>query len=338
MRKLFNKLKSVKSINLSDELQRLKRNKDIFIFFIFLIVSTTFWLLNALRDTYVASFTFPVRYSNIPDNEIVVGPQNNVLQLRLKGTGFSILRQYLSSSVSSPTFDVSKHRRIQQNNNNRIFLLSREQRNYFVSQLYVGLELVEILPDTIFIDLQKLEKRKVPVKFNGNIKLEKQFLLSGGIVFDPDSIDVSGPKNVIDTLSAIFTRYFEYEKVRDTLVRSVSLLRPQGLNISQKTTSMLIPVEPFTESSMVIPIEVIGLSDSLRGKTFPSEVSLTFRTGLSKFDKISESDFRAIVDASVAFSEDRPARLRVRIDKTPQGIYALNYSPIFVEYLIERKR
>lgn len=122
------------------------------------------------------------------------------------------------------------------------------------------------------------------------------------------------------------------------MVRSVSLLRPQGLNISQKTTSMLIPVEPFTESSMVIPIEVIGLSDSLRGKTFPSEVSLTFRTGLSKFDKISESDFRAIVDASVAFSEDRPARLRVRIDKTPQGIYALNYSPIFVEYLIERKR
>lgn len=338
MRKLFNKLKSVKSINLSDELQRLKRNRDIFIFFIFLIVSTTFWLLNALRETYVASFTFPVKYSNIPNNEIVVGQQNNVIQLRLKGTGFSILRQYLSSSMSSPTFDVSKHRRIQQNNSSRAFLLSREQRNYFVSQLYVGLELVEILPDTIFIDLQKLEKRKVPVKFNGNIKLEKQFLLSGAIVFDPDSVEVSGPKNVIDTLSAIFTRHFEYEKVRDTLVRSVSLLRPEGLTIGQKTTSMLIPVEPFSESSMLIPIEVIGLADSLRGKTFPSEISLTFRTGLSKFEKISESDFRAIVDASVAFSEEKPTRLRVRIDKSPQGIYAMDYSPIFVEYLIERKR
>lgn len=335
---LKNKIQSVVKSYLSDEITLLKKKHDFFIFLIFLFVSTTFWFLNALRNNYVANFSFPVQFVNVPDNEIVVGTDKQFIQLKVKGTGFSILRQYLSNSFSSPTYDVSKLRRVKLNGANNAFLISREQRKHFSGQLFMGMELVEISPDTVFVEIQKFEKRKVPVKFNGRLKFEKQFLLSGDVSFDPDSVEVSGPKNIVDTLSSVLTKYFIYEKVRDSLVRNVALMSIKDLTISDKSASMLIPVEPFSETSILVPITVTGLADSLRGKTFPSEVSITFRTGLSKFEKISSSDFSAIVDASSVFNNEQPSRLKVKIEKYPSGIYSMDYSPIFVEYLIERKR
>ena len=324
--------------NLLDEIKQLKQNKDLLMFLVFLFVSASFWLLNALRDDYVASFDVPVRFVNVPENQVLVQTDDQAIQIKVKGSGFSILRQYLSSSFTPPSFDVSRLRRPSNDDNGQAFLLTQEQYNHFSGQLYLGMELVDLSPDTIFVGVQNLETRKVPVIFNGDIQLEKQFLLSGPVVFDPDSVEVTGPESLIDTLLAVPTKYMVYEKVRDSLKQNVSLLHPGGLRLSNKSTSMLIPVEPFSESSIMVPIHVIGLADSLRGKTFPSEVKVTFRTGISKFEKISVADFRATVDAGTVFSGDRPSRLKVKIEKMPQDIHSMDYAPIFVEYLIEQKR
>jgi YbbR domain-containing protein len=260
------------------------------------------------------------------------------MQLKIKGTGFTLLRQYVSNKFSPPTYDVSKLLTIHRLGTSKAYLIPREQRNNFTNQLFLGLELVEFAPDTIFISIQKLQKRKIPVRLNGSVNLEKQFLISGPVVFDPDSVEVYGPKSVVDTLSAIFTKRFTIDKVRDSLVRSVLLIHPKRIKVDSKSASMLIPVEPFSESSIQIPIDVVGIADSLRGKTFPSEVTITFRVGLSRFGKIQPADFRAIVDAGPAFSGNRPKRLKVSIERMPTGIYSMDYSPIYVEYLIERKR
>lgn len=331
-------LQNLGNTNLLDEIRRLKQNKDLLMFLVFLFVSASFWLLNALREEYVANFDVPVKFVNVPKNQVLVGDDDKTLQIRVKGSGFSILRQYVSSSFTPLSYDVSRIRRLQGYDNHQGFLLSNEQYNHFSGQLYLGMELVDLSPDTIFIGIQNLVTKKVPVIFNGELQLEKQFLLSGPVVFDPDSVEVTGPGNQVDTLVGIYTKHFLYEKVRDSLQRNVALAQPEGLKLSDKSASMLIPVEPFSESSIIVPIQVVGLADSLRGKTFPSEVKVTFRTGMSKFGKISPNDFRAIVDAAAVFSGDRPPRLRVKIDQMPQDIYSMDYEPIFVEYLIEQKR
>lgn len=336
--KLNKHLQFLKNLKFSEELKRQKINRDLFVFFIFLLVSTTFWFLNAMRETYVATFTLPLSFVNVPENEVVVESETESIQLRIKGTGFLLMRQYVFTKFSPPNYDVSKLLNIHRQGLSKPFLIPSQQRNYFSNQLFPELEIIEFFPDTIFVSLQKLLNRKVPVKLNGTVKLDKQFIISGQVVFDPDSVEVNGPKNIVDTLSAIFTKDFLIDKVRDSLVRSISLVHPKGLTVKEKTASMLIPVEPFSESSIDIPIDVIGIADSLRGKTFPSEVKITFRAGLSRFEKIKSTDFRAVIDVGDANTGERPKRLKVTIENAPTGIHAMDYTPVYVEYLIERKR
>ncbi|WP_026473055.1 CdaR family protein [Alkaliflexus imshenetskii] len=316
----------------------LKKNRDAFVFFIFLMISTAFWFLNALRDDYITEFSYPVRFVNIPDNQTIVDASDTKINLRVRANGYTILRQFVTSTFLPVSYDVSQLRRINRNGDNQAFILSRDQYSVIAGQLLLGVEVLSIYPDTVFVALEKVLKKTVPIKLNAEIGFEKQFLLAGDISFQPESVVITGPQSIVDTITSVYTKSFSVDRLRDTLYRQVSLDLVRGLSYSHNRAKVTIPVEPFSEKVLSIPIEVPGLPDSLRLKTFPSQVSVTFRAGISQFERISDSDFRAVIDVESALGTERPHRLRVRLETTPTGIQSVDISPLFVEYLIERVR
>ena len=321
------------------KIRNIKFKQDSLVFFIFLVISTTFWFLNALRENYGETFTIPVNYINVADNESIISKSNENLKLRIRGGGYAILRQKISRTFSEVSIDISRLNRSDTGNESHAFLLPRMQRDNIQEQLYMGLELESIEPDTLFLTLAKIAKKKVAIIPNGDVIPEKQFILADKITFFPDSIEVTAPVNVIDTITFIRTRYFKIEKIKETVTQNSLLEIPNEIiDISSKSTQMTVPIESFSETTINVPISVAGLPDSLRIKTFPSEIEVVCRIGLSKFGSIKASDFSAVVDAEPILNGERPTRLRVRIDKYPEEIPSFEYSPYFVEYLIERKQ
>jgi hypothetical protein len=79
------------------KLQAVLKKKDYLIFFIFLMISTGFWFLNALRDDYFTTFSYPVRFVNSPENETIVETSDTSVKLRVRANGFAILRQYVGN-------------------------------------------------------------------------------------------------------------------------------------------------------------------------------------------------------------------------------------------------
>ena len=332
-------LEFLKSKYILLKIRNIKLKQDTLVFFIFLIISTTFWFLNALRENYGETFTIPVKYVNVADDESIISKSDETLKLRVRGGGYSILRQKISKTFSAVSIDVSRLIRNSVGDESHAFLLPRMQRDNIQEQLFMGLELESVEPDTLFITLAKIAKKKVAIKPNGNVIPEKQFILAGKIIFSPDSVEIIAPVNVIDTIKFIQSEYFKIEKVKETATQSISLEIPNEIiDISTKSARMTVPIESFSETIVNVPVSVTGLPDSLRIKTFPSEIEIVCRVGLSKFGNIKASDFSAVVDAEQILNGERPIRLRVRIDKYPEEIPSFEYSPYFVEYLIERKK
>jgi|SRR5690554_1988318 len=312
------------------------RNKDVFVFTIFLLISTSFWFFNALRDKYVTDFVFSLRLVNVPSDQILLNSNTQKVNVQVRSTGYSLLRQYISNSVVPINYDVSRlHRSVK---SEKTYLLSRELFNVIKEQLLVGIDLLKVSPDTIFISLEPKEEKLVPIKLLGETAFQKQYALSGEISFAPESVYVSGQKSVIDTLAFVYTTTQKFIDLADTLRKAVDLEQIEGVNYSPKKVELTIPVEPFSERTFSIPIEVVGMPDSLRLKVFPPDVRVTFRAGLSRFEKILESDFSAIVDASQLSNNPRPDRLKVRLESAPNNIHSYDFSPLYVEYLLERRR
>jgi len=312
------------------------RNKDVFVFTIFLLISTSFWFFNALRDKYVTDFVFSLRLVNVPSDQILLNSNTQKVNVQVRSTGYSLLRQYISNSFVPINYDVSKLHRSAKTD--KAYLLSREQFNVIKGQLLVGIDLLKISPDTIFISLEPKEEKLIPIKLLGETTFQKQYALSGEISFLPESVYVSGQKSVIDTLSSVYTAIQNFSDLGDTLSKVVDLKQQKGLTYSTNKVELTIPVEPFSERTFSIPVQVVGMHDSLRLKVFPPDVSVTFRAGLSRFEKILESDFSAIVDASQLSNNPKPDRLKVRIESVPNNIQSYDFSPLYVEYLLERRR
>ncbi|GAO28965.1 hypothetical protein JCM15548_11112 [Geofilum rubicundum JCM 15548] len=198
------------------------------------------------------------------------------------------------------------------------------------------MELVDINPDTLFLNMDRLTDRKVPVRLNGEISFEKQFILADSIRFVPDSVLISGPASVVDTVMAVYSKPLVIEKLKEDYSQKIALQKHPSLKLGHNEVAIHIQIEPFSEKTISVPIVVFGLPDSLRMKTFPSSVEVTFRAGMSQFDKVSPEDFMVLVDAEEVLKADRPTRLRVRFDKIPNNIQSYDFSPIFVEYFLEK--
>lgn len=307
------------------------------IFLVFLFLSACFWVLNALqKDDYTTEVSFPVKFVNVSDNEIVKGSTKRELNLKIRGGGFKIFRYHLRQQFSVKPVDLSQLDRTTVNGVEGANLNTNEYYKLIEGKLAVGLELVSITPDTLFIPLIEKKTKRVPVKVDAKLSFAQQCQLSGPIVVKPDSVLISGAEETIDTLQYISTKPLVYEELGDTIVRNVVLNEMNGVTLENKRVNITFPIEPFTEANINVPITAINLPDSLELKAFPPQVSVSYNIGLSK-PLYNVENFMATIDFSGIDMQQLPRRLKVRVDKSPKGINNMAYQPVFIEYLLERR-
>ncbi len=321
-----------------DAVKSIKQNRDLLVFVIFLVLSTGLWFLNALRKEYTTTISYPVKYEEFPSDFILLGTPESKLQLKIKSLGYSILPYYLGKILDPELLNVSSFRRIRNGNRDGSYIPTREMRKKFSNKLSNGIELLEVYPDTLFVYFEKKERKKVPVNFDSELVFEKQFYQSGKISIKPDSVEIAGPASLVDSVSFVNLDFEFKETLKDSLVRNIGLKSIDNIEINPSRVVVDIPVEPFTQKSLRIPVDHLNIPDSLILKCFPGEINITFTVAASRFNTLKPQDFSAIIDFNLNSLSGLPDRLKVKLLEQPEGIKNVTYSPLFVECLFEKKK
>ncbi len=317
-------------------LMSLKGNKDLLAFLIFLVLSTGLWFLNALRKEYTTTIEYPVHYTNFPDDYILLGKTRNFVDLKIHSIGYNILPYYVGNIISPIDLNVSSFRRREQGGKVGAFVLTRDLIKDISNKMSNGVDLMEIDPDTLFVHFEQKKYKKVPVLFKAGLNFKFSYYQSGNVTLTPDSVVISGPASIIDTIQSLPTKYTKFEQLSDSLVRNLALNIPSNIIVDPGRVVVNIPVEPFTEKELQIPLTIKNIPDSLKLKTFPSEVNVTFAVAVSQFNKVKTDDFDAFVDYNSYVGGQLPDRLKVRLNSDLDNIKNISYSPLFVECLFEK--
>ena len=316
--------------------KKLREDRNALIFLFFLFLSTCFWILNALsKDNYTTELHYPIRFSNDNKDELIKGDLRRDLTLKVRGGGFTILNYHLNEKFLTQNIDLTGLPRVKFNDADGVIISTNEYMSRIEGKLATGMSLLEISPDTLFVPLVEKISKKVAVALDAKIEFVKQCQLSGEISLKPDSVVVSGPRNILDTLNKVYTRPQVFTQLKDTLKRNIGLQEQAWLDFESKRIVLTIPVEPYTEAAIEVPIYAEGLPDSLILKTFPSDVRVSYRLGLSKA-LYKYSDFTFTVDFTNVDLANLPPRLKVKLKKHPENIGIIDYSPLFVEFLLEK--
>ena len=313
-----------------------KDDRRLIIFLVCVGIATIFWFLNVLDKDYRVELTFPVRYTNLPKNKILAQDPPSHFELEVNAHGFSILRHKLSLSFSPLVFNVNQftRRSMEKNDRSKFAIPSRRFMDRISDQISNELKVVHISPDTLYFDFDRIIDKKIRVNPNLKVSYEKQFYLNGEIKTRPDSVMVSGPESILDTLSFVLTKYTDFEDLDQSVQRNVSVLETEKYSVQPKRVVLNIPVEEFTQKQLDVPIEVIDIPEGVNVNLFPAKVRLSFMTGLSNFGVISPDDF--LVNVRYQDILDKKEKLSLSITRQPANIQRLSLSVNQVEYLIEK--
>ena len=132
-------------------------NRDVAVFAFFLFLSFVFWYLNSLGKETEAGIKYPVKFTNLPKERIIAERPPMWLNIYLKGTGSSILKQKFSGDKSSVNIDISKvnYKRVPGSKDLDYYIVSSGLIKSLTVQLRSGCEITSIKPDTIFFTLEK---------------------------------------------------------------------------------------------------------------------------------------------------------------------------------------
>ncbi len=317
---------------------KLKINKRLVVFLIFVGIATFLWFLRALEQDYVTRISHPVSYTNLPTDKVLVHEMPSKLSIEVKGKGFAIIRHNwdISKNPVQLNFGQLHRQELPSTPSIKIQVFSSQIKPQVASQL-TKLSVNSITPESLMFEFSEKITKRVPIHADIFLDLEKQFMIRNGIILLPDSVDISGPAAIVDTINSILTTEIKLKKVNKSIKRNLSLVSPGNeLQLSVKKVVVEIPVEQYTEKSLSVPVVAINVPDSLHLKTFPAQVEVKFRVVISAFDLIQPQDFQIVVDY-LETAQDSPVKIKPHILVAPGLIENPRIKPEWLDYLLEQK-
>jgi hypothetical protein len=314
--------------------QKLQFRKKILLFSVFLLISIFIWFLNALSKNYTTEIEFPLSYEGFPEDRVFVGQLPEELTLRISAHGYAILRYNVFRKPVPISFRLSALT-FNRRDSTRGDILTRYLRDQVSSQLPPELQLIEIKPDTLHFQFARSITKKLEIVPDLRFEVDNQFTIRDGIRLEPDSVMVTGPDVILDTLGQIFTVRNELGQLTKNYSSKVKLKPIPDLVYNTSRVDCSIELERYTEVQLTLPVAVLNLPDTIAVQTFPSRVRFTCNVGLSKYDRVSANLIRAVVNYEEITDGSRT--VDVHILNTPLYLLSFDYYPKSVEFLKSRK-
>lgn len=304
-------------------------------FSVFLLISASIWLLNALSKNYSTVIEYPLVYTDFPEDKVFVGEMPGNLNLQINSHGYALLRYKLFRKPVPISFKISAFNLSRGQDSSSAYILTRYLKDQIATQLPAELQLLEIKPDTLHFQFADLVTRMVKIKPDFVFTIDKQFTIKDKIELIPDSVEVSGPDLILDTLEYVYTERYDLGELTRDYSDKARLNKQPDLNYGLSRVNCSIELERFTVLQVTVPIDVLNLPDSILLQTFPPSIKLNCKVGLSKYESIEGYPFRAQVDYQEI--EDGVTALNVSIQNMPLYLLGFEYYPKNVEFLKSRR-
>jgi hypothetical protein len=99
---------------------------------------------------------------------------------------------------------------------------------------------------------------------------------------------------------------------------------------------VVIPVELFTEKTIIVPVNGLNIPDNIDLVTFPNSIKISFFVGMSRYDKITAENFKAFIDYK-SIINDKNGKQKIQLSYSVPFIKNVSFEPTSVEYILEKK-
>ena len=308
------------------------RNSRVRDFLLFLALSFLAWMISRLSETYTQHVSIQMQYVQVPDSLILVSAPSQRLPVRIRANGFHLLRYQLSPKKIEVNLSEI------QRSGGRYFVRPDTYRRQVESQLEATVGLLEMPPDTLFVDLQRLHSRTVPVRADIALGLAQNHMLEGEVGVEPTRVHLLGPHEEIDTIAQLWTAPLRLNEVRESFTRDLPLeaaARLPNTRFSAVKVQVSATVFRFSETVVDVPISIVNLPEKAEIRTFPPTVGVLCRGRMETLKDLGPDDFR--IEADFTAPDPETGRLGLVLILQPASIQDAVLLENSVEFIVRRE-
>ncbi len=287
------------------------------------------WLFTKLSQRYQSEINVAVTYT-IPEKRIIAGSAPQKIPILIEAGGWQLVRKYFTSNKSTINLLLEENKDFQTFSS--IQLSSMASRNF-----NTNLKVLSGSLDPITIRMDDKSFKRIPVRLRESVTLAAQFQLSDTIRIMPDSVTVSGPEFVINSLSHWETENLNLKDLKKSQNAPLLLKKHQVETVSFQpaVVTCKINVEQYTENAFEVPLVVENAPSNSMYIVLPTSVEVKFVVGLGLYESITANRFMAVADFS-KIDTLNPVPIPIRLKEIPPGIKNVSFQPKTAQFYINK--
>ncbi|MCL6217722.1 CdaR family protein [Zunongwangia pacifica] len=306
------------------------KKANVKVFGFFLIFSTIIWVLVQLSKEYNRTVEIPLAYINTPlDKSVQEKPKT--VRFNLDAKGFLLIWKY---EFFKPvlTIDLKNAKEV----GSQLVYNIRDNRNSIENQLDIDFDDANFLKDSLVIDFQPRKEKRVLVLPKTNLNYDIGFSAVNRVQLVPDSITVSGPKNIIDTLSSVSTNVISASNISKDILGTISIDTTNlgMLNFYRNTVDYTQKVAKFTEGNVEIPVEVINVPRGTNLTIFPKRVMVYYQVNLKNYEFVKADQFKVVCDFNEI--QEGVGYMLAQISEQPRFVNNVRLNERKIQFIIKR--
>lgn len=249
------------------------------------------------------------------------------IDARCSATGFRLLR--LKHTKRDVSISIHPEDFVYSPSDDRFVISATELTKYSADIFGDGVQLVTFLSQGYSFQFRRENNRTVPVSAVWNGTFKPQYMASGPIRIQPDSVTVYGDESLLETIDAVFTRPLNYNDISKSAGGVAALVPIPGVRLSEREVTWSLDVVRYVELRSQVSVIARNVPDGLSFSVFPSTVEAVFRCRFpAKGDPADLCEF--YVDYA-EFSRSLSGNCVVHCDNVPPYVIDCDIRPAVVE-------
>lgn len=243
------------------------------------------------RETQIIA-SAPLQFS-VPEDQVLLEPKLDQVKVTLRGR-WSSFNQFDETQLQPVAIELSED-----DDGGTVQITTDDV------QPPTGLRVVSVEPNAVQVEMAEKTQKEVEVDPRIVGRTRGSYTI-GEVDVRPSTVQVSGPKNVMDELTKVPTEPIDVTGRVRTFKKRVSL-RPESARVNfdlDGPVTVTVPIQAETIESSLRDLEVSAVNTTYQTDISPPTVDVTVRGPRSVVETIESETLHAIVDLSD--EEDRP--------------------------------
>lgn len=294
-------------------------------YLVFVVIAALFWWILALNDNIQDDVEVRLNVFNVPDSVTFISDLPTDIHVMVKDKGTNLWR---NGVFGKTTLDLNFREYAQDG----VMVVNAGEMTACLKKTFgQSAVIISSSLDSLRFAYTTLPGKRVPVEVVADLTTSAGKVISGKPKVTPSAVTVYSTRDVLDTITRVFTDKLRVGSLEEPAKFTVKLRKLPGAKTEPSTVEVAVNVEPLVRKQVAVNIQIDNVPAGEDLLLFPSKANVEYYVPMSRFGRNDD-----VMEVRVDYRdlENGSKHLPVRLGRHSRGLENIRILDENVEYTL----